>query len=71
MMCCALGLLPFDPSNPAYLLFAFGSVLFAGSDVLLILGQFGKRKHPSFRAMNLSFYYVGQICIALTIALVQ
>ncbi len=71
MACCALGLLPIDPTNPAYLLFTLGAILFAGSDVLLVLGQFGKKKHPSFRAMNLSLYYIGQICIALTIALMQ
>jgi len=71
MMCCALGLLPIDPASPAYLLFTLGAILFAGSDVLLVLGQFGIKKHPSFRAMNLSLYYLGQICIALTIALMN
>lgn len=71
MMCCALGLLPVDPGNPAYLLFILGAILFAGSDVLLVLGQFGIQKHSSFRAMNLSFYYLGQICIAITIALMR
>lgn len=68
MMCCALGLLPLQPSNPGYLLFAAGAVLFAASDVLLVLNQFGKRQYPAFRPMNLSLYYLGQICIALTIA---
>lgn len=71
MMCCALGLLPIDPANPAYLLFTLGAILFAGSDVLLVLGQFGIKKHSSFRALNLSLYYLGQICIALTIALLK
>lgn len=68
MMCCALGLLPLDPANPAYLLFAAGALLFAASDVLLVLNQFGKRQYPAFRPMNLSLYYLGQLCIALTIA---
>ncbi len=68
MMCCALGLLPLQPSNLGYLLFAAGAVLFAASDVLLVLNQFGKRQYPAFRPMNLSLYYLGQICIALTIA---
>lgn len=68
MMCCAIGLLPLEPANPAYLLFAAGAVLFAASDVLLVLNQFGKRQYPAFRPMNLSLYYLGQICIALTIA---
>ncbi len=62
------GLLPLQPSNPGYLLFAAGAVLFAASDVLLVLNQFGKRQYPAFRPMNLSLYYLGQICIALTIA---
>lgn len=70
MMFCALGLLPIDPANPAYWVFTLGAALFAGSDILLVLGQFGKEKHPSFRAMNLSLYYIGQICIALTIAMI-
>jgi len=69
MMCCAVGLLPVDPSNPAYRLFTLGAVLFAASDVLLVFNQFGKKAYPAFRAMNLSLYYLGQICIALTIAL--
>jgi len=68
MMCCALGLLPLNPNNPAYILFAAGAVLFAASDVLLVLNQFGKRQYPAFRPMNLSLYYLGQLCIALTIA---
>ena len=71
MMCCALGLLPIDPADPAFLLFTLGAILFAGSDILLVLGQFGIKKHPSFRALNLSLYYLGQICIALTIALMK
>ena len=68
MMCCALGLLPLGSSNVGTLLFAAGAVLFAASDVLLVLNQFGKRQYPAFRPMNLSLYYLGQICIALTIA---
>ena len=68
MMCCALGLLPLNPNNLAYILFAAGAVLFAASDVLLVLNQFGKRQYPAFRPMNLSLYYLGQLCIALTIA---
>lgn len=68
---CALGLLLVEPDNSAHLLFVLGAILFAGSDVLLVLGQFGKKKQPSFRPLNLSLYYIGQICIALTIALMQ
>ena len=71
MMCCAVGLLPLRPADPAYLLFALGAVLFAASDVLLVLNQFGKRQYPAFRPMNLSLYYLGQLCIALTIAFMR
>lgn len=71
MMCCAAGLLPLSPADPAYLLFALGAVLFAASDVLLVLNQFGKRQYPAFRPMNLSLYYLGQLCIALTIAFMR
>jgi len=71
MASCALGLLPVDPGNPGYRLFAAGAVLFAASDVLLVLNQFGRKQYPAFRAMNLSLYYLGQICIAFTIALMR
>ena len=62
----ALGL-----QDPSRALFAAGGVLFAASDVLLVLNQFGKRPYPAFRALNLSLYYLGQVCIALTIALAR
>ena len=53
------------------LAFALGALLFALSDVLLVLNQFGKRPYPAFRAMNLSLYYLGQVLICLTIALMR
>lgn len=71
MASCALGLLPLGPRNAGYRLFALGAVLFAASDVLLVLNQFGKKRYPAFRALNLSLYYIGQICIAFTIALMR
>lgn len=71
MACLAVTLLFTEPANSAYRLFAVGGLLFATSDVLLVLNQFGKRSYPSFRALNLSLYYLGQICIALTIALMR
>lgn len=71
MACLAVTVFVLEPASPAHLLFALGGLLFAASDMLLVLGQFGKRAYPSFRAMNLSLYYVGQILIALTIALMQ
>jgi uncharacterized membrane protein YhhN len=71
MASCALGLLPVDAANAGYRLFATGAVLFAASDVLLVFHLFGKKRRPAFRAMNLSLYYLGQILIALTIALTR
>lgn len=67
MAACAVALLCMEPQNPGYVLFAAGGLLFAASDVLLVLNQFGKRAYPAFRALNLSLYYAGQILIALTI----
>ncbi len=60
-----------QPQNTGRALFAFGGMLFAASDVLLVLGQFGKRTYRGFRALNLSLYYIGQVCICLTIALMR
>ena len=60
-----------EPQNTGRALFAAGGVFFAASDVLLVLGQFGRRKYPGFRVLNLSLYYIGQICICLTIALMR
>lgn len=71
MACCAAGLLPLEAASPGAWLFAAGAALFAASDVLLVLNQFGKKRYPAFRAMNLSLYYLGQIAIALTIALMR
>lgn len=59
------------PQSAALALFAVGGLLFAVSDVLLVLHQFGRQSHPAFRALNLSLYYVGQVCIALSIALLR
>lgn len=71
MACLAVTLFVMEPANGAYRLFALGGLLFAASDVLLVLNQFGKRAYPAFRAMNLSLYYLGQMCIALTILLMR
>ncbi len=71
MAACALALFVLEPQNPGGALFAVGGLLFAASDVLLILNQFGKCPYPAFRALNLSLYYLGQVCIALTIAFMR
>jgi len=71
MACQAAALFILEPVSAAYRLFALGGLLFAASDVLLVLNQFGKRAYPAFRALNLSLYYAGQLCIAFTIVLLQ
>ena len=71
MACVALAMFLLEPQNTGRAIFALGSVLFAASDVLLVLGQFGKRTYRGFRALNLSLYYIGQVCICLTIALMR
>lgn len=71
MASVALTLFLLEPQNTGRAFFALGGVLFAASDVLLVLGQFGRRKYPGFRALNLSLYYIGQVCICLTIALMR
>ena len=60
-----------EPQNTGRAIFALGGILFAASDVLLVLGQFGRRTYRGFRALNLSLYYIGQVCICLTIALMR
>ena len=71
MACVALAMFLLEPQNTGRAIFALGGVLFAASDVLLVLGQFGKRTYRGFRALNLSLYYIGQVCICLTIALMR
>lgn len=71
MAASALTLFAFEPQSTGKALFAVGGLLFAASDVLLVLNQFGKRAYPAFRALNLSLYYVGQICICLTIVFLR
>lgn len=71
MACLSVTLFIMEPASRAYRLFALGGLLFAASDVLLVLNQFGKSAHAAFRALNLSLYYIGQLCIAFTIVLLQ
>jgi len=71
MATVAIMLFAMQPLSPGRALFALGGLLFAASDVLLVLNQFGKRAYPGFRALNLSLYYIGQCCICLTIALLR
>lgn len=67
---CAAGLLALTAYNAGHLLFTIGAALFALSDVILVIHLFGRKKHKSFRALNLTSYYLGQILIALSLLLV-
>ena len=71
MACVAVALFALNVSSLGRAVFAAGALLFAASDVLLVLNQFGKKAYPAFRALNLSLYYAGQVCICLTIALMR
>ena len=51
------------------LLFMIGAVLFLLSDVIMILNTFGSKARQSLRTANLLFYYLGQLLIALCLAL--
>lgn len=67
---CAVGLTVLEPYKVGNLLLTIGAALFALSDVILIFYLFGTKKHITFRALNLSAYYIGQLLIALSIMLV-
>ncbi|HML68447.1 MAG TPA: lysoplasmalogenase family protein [Clostridia bacterium] len=71
MACVCVALFVLAPLSPGRAVFAAGALLFAASDVFLVFNQFGKKAYPSFRALNLSLYYLGQVCICLTIALMR
>ena len=47
------------------LIFAIGAVLFLLSDIILIINIFGGKDSKKLRTMNLSLYYIGQLCIAI------
>lgn len=46
------------------LVYSIGAVLFAASDIILIINTFGDSQKFSLRILNLSLYYVGQLLIA-------
>lgn len=69
MAAVATGLFINAPGEKGLLLFMIGALLFAASDVVLVLNQFGKRKGKTLRTVNLSLYYVGQLLIALSLQL--
>lgn len=71
MACVCVALFALDVRSIGRAVFAAGALLFAASDVFLVFNQFGKKAYPSFRALNLSLYYAGQVCICLTIALMR
>lgn len=51
-------------------IFALGAVFFLVSDILLILNTFGAKPKRSIRIIHLSLYYLGQVLIALSLALI-
>ena len=71
MACVSVALFAQEVQSIGRAVFAAGALLFAASDVLLVLNQFGKKAYPAFRPLNLSLYYLGQVCICLTIALMR
>lgn len=48
-------------------IYALGAILFLLSDVVLILNTFTAKTRFSLRITNLSLYYLGQLCIALSL----
>lgn len=52
------------------LIFVIGAFLFLASDIILILNTFGGKEKFSLRIANLSLYYIGQLCIALSLLFV-
>lgn len=50
-------------------IFAVGALSFLISDIVLILNTFGKETKFSLRITNLTFYYIGQLLIALSLQL--
>ncbi len=48
-------------------LYAVGALAFTISDIVLIFNSFGPNPKFSLRITNLSFYYIGQILIALSV----
>ena len=71
LACVSLALFALDPQSPGRAVFAVGALLFAASDVLLVLNQFGKQTYRALRPLHLSLYYLGQVCLCLTIALMR
>lgn len=69
MNTCAFKLV-LEACTPGRLMFLIGAISFLISDVVLILNTFGKETKFSLRITNLSFYYIGQLLIALSLQLI-
>lgn len=67
MFACAAGAFIRAPGSSAMLLFSVGAALFMVSDILLVFFLFAETTPKPLRAFNLSFYYVGQVLIALSL----
>ena len=68
MNTCAFKLV-LEAATPGRIMFLIGAISFLISDVVLILNTFGKQTKFSLRITNLSFYYIGQLLIALSLQL--
>lgn len=65
MTCMAVDAAIFVPSTKNFI-FAFGAMLFTASDIVLIFNTFNGKETLNRRIANLSLYYIGQMCIAMT-----
>lgn len=67
MTAVAAGNLIANPSSKNALIYVIGAVLFAASDIVLIMNTFGGTSKFSLRITNLSLYYAGQLLIAFSL----
>lgn len=66
----AVGNMIANPSVKGCTLYGIGALLFAASDILLILNNFGEKKYYTMRIANLCLYYLGQLFIAISLAFI-
>ncbi len=69
MVVYAIGNFLEAPTNVHASVYAIGAVLFIASDIMLAYNKFGPKKSFPMRIGNLSLYYIGQLLIAVSIAL--
>ncbi len=67
MTAVAIGNVITSGFSPAMLIYAIGAVAFTVSDIVLIFNTFTGSSTYGMRIANLSFYYAGQLLIALSL----